>query len=102
MKTKTAKKAARRRYRRVIVMVGAFCVVLSAVMFAGTMNFREKNKAYSAKEAELSRQIEEQKERSDRLEDYSSYVQSDEYARETAKEKLGLMDPGEIIFRPED
>lgn len=99
---RSAQRAARRRYRKVTVMAGIFCIVLTAVMFVGMMHFREKNKAYSVAQAELASQIEEQKERADKLDSYSSYVQSDTYVRETAKEKLGLMDPGEIIFRPQD
>ena len=46
------------------------------------------------------KQIQEEKNRSEEIEDYEEYVKTDEYIKETAEEKLGLVDPDEVIFKP--
>ena len=50
--------------------------------------------------AELQAQIEAEETRSEEIKEYEAYVQTDEYIRETAEDKLHLADPNEIIFRP--
>ena len=47
-----------------------------------------------------SAQIEAEETRSEEIKEYEAYVQTDEYIRETAEDKLHLADPNEIIFRP--
>jgi len=34
------------------------------------------------------------------VKEYEKYVQTDEYIKETAEDKLGLVNPNEIIFKP--
>ena len=48
----------------------------------------------------MEAQIQEEKNRSEEIEDYEEYVKTDEYIKETAEEKLGLVDPDEVIFKP--
>lgn len=98
---RAARRAAQRRYRRVMLFVGVFCLILSGVLAVGMTEYRSKNQEYGVKEAELTRELDVQRQREENLDSYASYVQSEEYTRETAKEKLGLQEPGEIIFRPE-
>ena len=43
---------------------------------------------------------EKELQRAEDLEAERKYVQTDEYIREVAKEKLGLVDPGEILLKP--
>ena len=38
----------------------------------------------------------------EKLKEYEEYVKSDDYIRDVAEEKLGLVDPNEILFRPEE
>ena len=45
-------------------------------------------------------EIEKEKERSSEVEEYQEYVQSDEYVKDVAREKLGLVGPDEIVFEP--
>ncbi len=47
---------------------------------------------------ELQVQIDEQKEMKAALEEKSNYMNSDEYYKELAREKLGLADSEDIIF----
>ena len=64
------------------------------------MTLQAKNKSYKQQEAELKSQINEQKERAEEIKEYEEYVKTDEYIKEVAEEKLGLVDPNEIIFKP--
>ena len=57
----------------------------------------QKNNAYKAQEEELAAQI-KGKRSSEEVKEYEKYVQTDEYIKETAEDKLGLVNPNEIIF----
>ena len=38
--------------------------------------------------------------RAEEVKAYEEYVKTDEYIKDVAEEKLGLVDPNEIIFKP--
>ena len=50
----------------------------------------------------LQEQIDEQKEIRQGLDEKSEYVNSDEYYKELAREKLGLANDGDIIFKKQN
>ena len=54
------------------------------------------------READLERRIERQIERSAEIEAYEKYTKTRKYFEEVAKEKLGLIYEGEILFRNEN
>ena len=60
---------------------------------------RAKEKSYLAQETELKKQIDEEKARSQEIDDMEAYVGTDEYVEEIAKEKLGLVNENEIILK---
>lgn len=76
-------------------------VMLAVVLAVGSMSLREKNERYKAQQAELETQLEEQKARGEEIEALEEYVGSDEYVEDVAKEKLGLVNPNEILFQAE-
>ena len=88
------------RYKRSMVGISLILLLLVGVVSVNSVMLRAKNKEYKAQEAELEAQIQEEKERSEEIKDYEEYVKTDEYIKETAEEKLGLVDPNEIIFKP--
>ena len=49
--------------------------------------------------AELEQQIAEEEQRTKDIEEYSKYTKTDEYVEEVARDKLGLVKQGEIIFK---
>ena len=49
---------------------------------------------------EVAALIKEDEKRSEDVKEYDKYVQTDEYIKETAEDKLGLVNPNEIIFKP--
>lgn len=77
-------------------------VLLLCVLTVNAVTLQAKNKDYIRQEAELQAQIEEQKARAEEIKEYEQYVKTDEYIKEVAEEKLGLVDPDEIIFKAVD
>ena len=55
---------------------------------------------YQQKEEELTRKVQDEENRTKELEEYKVYVQTKQYAEEVAKEKLGLVNPDEILLKP--
>ena len=47
-------------------------------------------------------QIAEEEERTKEIEEYAKYTQTKKYIEEVAKDKLGLVYEGEIIFKDEN
>lgn len=99
-----------RRYQRyqkkMSPMTIAGVIVLTLVM-CGTFGYKQY--ALGVQKTEYASQIKELKkqkkklvsERED-LKSFADYVQTDEYAEEVAREKLGLVHKDEILFVPEE
>ena len=91
-RTADRRNAGRRRsahlhsYKKSVLMICTVLVFLSGVLAVGAVKLYAKNNAYKAQEEELK--------------EYEKYVQTDEYIKETAEDKLGLVNPNEIIFKP--
>lgn len=84
-----------------VLGISGVIVMLAIVLSVGSMSLREKNERYKAQQAELETQLEEQKARSEEIDGLEEYVGSDEYVEDVAKEKLGLVNPNEILFQAE-
>lgn len=54
---------------------------------------------YEAKAAALETAIENEKDRTEEIEELEKYMQTDEYAGQIAREKLGLVKDNEIVFQ---
>ena len=63
---------------------------------------RKSDQEYQIKEELLQAQLDQEKERAEDLEEYKVYVKTKQYAEEVAKERLGLVNPDEILLKPED
>lgn len=85
-----------------MAMIGITFVVMSmaVAMHIRGETLREKDQAYQIKEEELTRQLEEESRRAEELEEQRIYVQTKEYIEKVAKEKLGLVNPDEILLKP--
>ncbi|MEE1314800.1 MAG: septum formation initiator family protein [Faecalimonas sp.] len=84
-----------------VLGISGVIVMLAAILSVGSISLRKKNEAYKAQEAELTAQLEEQAERSEEIDELDEYVGTDEYVEDVAKDKLGLINPNEILFRAE-
>lgn len=94
------RKSGLKHHRRSIFLICAVLVFLSVVLAVGSVKLHTKNEQYKAQEKELEAQIKEEEERSEEVKEYQEYVKTDEYIKETAEDKLDLVDPNEITFKP--
>ncbi|MCR5545420.1 MAG: septum formation initiator family protein [Lachnospiraceae bacterium] len=77
-------------------LIAGFVVTVMVIQIS---NLYQKNAAYAAEESKLQNELEAQEEKQEELENYESYIQSDEYKESVAQSKLGLVHENEIIFR---
>ena len=99
-KNKNSRKtAAARQSKRTILGITAVVCVLMAVQGS---SLRGKLAANENREQELQQQIDAEQQRTEEIEDLQDYMKSDEYAEKTAREKLGLVKDGEILFKEAD
>lgn len=80
--------------------VVAACMFLIFNIKVGSL--RKKKAFYEERERILAQQLESENQRAAELEQYRIYVQTKEYVEKTAKEKLGLVKPDEILLKPEE
>lgn len=89
-----------RRHKRSVIVITAILILLTGTLSVNAVGLYRKNKVYKQQEVELKAQIEEEKARAKEVEEYEAYVKTDEYIKDVAEDKLGLVDPNEIIFKP--
>lgn len=57
---------------------------------------------YQVREQNLEQLVASEKKRTQELQERKIYVKTKQYAEEVAKEKLGLVNPDEILLKPAD
>ena len=87
------------RHKRSILCISSVIILLVVVVSVSGVTLQAKNKAYIAQEQELQKQIDEEKARAQEIDELEQYVGTDEYVEQTAKDNLGLVHEGEIIFK---
>lgn len=93
----------RRRDHRLGMMLAVTVVlILMTIVAVKSIELRTKLEAHRAREAELETRIEQQIKRSEEIVAYEKYTKTRKYFEEVAKDKLGLIYDGEIIFRNGD
>ncbi len=73
--------------------------MLIAVMAVDGSSLVKKKMANEEKIESIQEQIDKEKQRADELVEYEKYTKTKKFAEEIAKQKLGLVHEGEIIFR---
>lgn len=90
----------RKRHNRLGMMLITLCVLLLMVVVGvGSQGLRAKQEKYAAREQALDQQIAAEMARTEELAEYEIYTRTDAFVEEVAKDKLGLVYEGEIIFR---
>lgn len=101
--TKREREQRRKRQKRsaILGMVFAMLVVvgLGVLLWNGKKNIEAKNVEYEKQIKELQEQVDEEKQRTEELNEYKKYVHTKKFAEEIAKDKFGLIYPDEIIFK---
>jgi cell division protein DivIC len=100
-----ARKAAYRKKRQNkmgMLLVTTVVLMMLLVVTVKSVELREKRALYMAKEEALMEEIESEQERTEEIAEYEKYTQTKKYVEDVAKEKLGLVYDGEIIFKDEN
>lgn len=92
----------KRQNRLGMFLVTIVVLMLLVVVSINSVGLRQKKESYLERERALQEQIDAEEERSEQIEEYRKYTQTKKYVEEVAKEKLGLVNEGEIIYKPEE
>ena len=74
-------------------------VVLTLIMSVQIGHLYQVNEGYKQDEKTKQAQLNDEHERSTHLHENEAYVASDQYIVDTAKSKLGMTYPDEIVFK---
>ncbi|HIV91577.1 MAG TPA: septum formation initiator family protein [Candidatus Eisenbergiella stercoravium] len=83
-------------------LVTIVVLMLLVVVSINSVGLRQKRESYREREQALQEQIDAEEERAEQIEEYRKYTQTKKYVEEVAKDKLGLVNEGEIIYKPEE
>lgn len=100
MKRKIAyRKKVQNRFSMVLVSLVVLMIVL--VVAVKSVELNKKRDELLTKEQQLNEQYEAEKKRTESIEEFRTYTQTKRYAEEVAKDKLGLVYEGEVVFKEE-
>ncbi|WP_442855551.1 septum formation initiator family protein [Clostridium sp. Marseille-P2415] len=85
-----------------MALIGITFVVfsLAVIVTLKGVTLKEKEQEYRLRLENLQAQVDKEQERAKELEEYRVYVQTKQYIEEVAKQKLGLVNPDEILLKP--
>ena len=97
-----SKRRRRDRWGNRMAMLGLTLVVGSLAVVVGIRggSLSAKDEEYRIKEERLEAQLADEQRRAEQLEEERVYVQTKQYIEKVAKEKLGLVNPDEILLKP--
>ena len=75
---------------------------ITVVVHIGGASLRERDLEYQAREQALEKSLAKEEARAAELEEYRVYVQTKQYIEKVAKEKLGLVNKDEILFKADE
>ena len=94
-------KVRKRSNRLVGVIICILVVGIFMVFFTRTKELKAQNEAAGQEIEQLQQAVQEEEDRTKYLEDYAKYVNTKQYVEDMAREKLGLIYPGELVFKAE-
>lgn len=98
-------KAVRRRKRNNypgMVVISAVALILLCWMLMESRDLSNRLAINEARVAELKLSIENENARTKEIKELKEYMQTDEFAEEMARERLGLVKENEIVFKEEN
>ena len=93
------RRRASRGNRMGMLIIAAVVTLLIATMLVQSYKLKNKISTYQTSNAALQEQIEAEKGRAIEYETLPDYIESDDYTEKVAREKFGLVYPGEIVFK---
>ena len=98
--SKKRKKKRKVRYNSLGMLAIALVVlVLLGGLMLKSNDLQERLTGYDAKAATLQQKIEDEQTRTEEIDKLKKYMETDEYAEEVAREKLGLVKDNETVFK---
>ncbi len=100
--TKRSRAQKKDKWGNRMAMLGITMVVLSLALVVNIKgsSLKSIDRDYQMRLDSLNEIKEQEERRARELEEERKYVQTKEYIKEVAKEKLGLVDPDEILLKP--
>ena len=98
------KAAYRKRHqnRFSMFLVSLVVLMIMVVVAVRSVELKQKIAGYDTQIASLSTQIEAEQARTEQIAEYGKYTQTMAYYIEVAQDKLGLVFPGEILFKEDN
>ena len=84
-----------------MILVTLVVLLIMAVVAIGGIEVKHKIEGYDIKAAQLEAEIAAEEQRKEEISQYKIYTQTKAYYEEVAKDKLGLVYEGEIMFKQE-
>ncbi len=81
-----------------IVIIG----LIAAFIYKDEQSMRKQEQSYIERETSLSKQIDEEEQRTKTLNERKKYVTTDQYIEEVARNELGLINPDEILIKAKE
>ncbi len=102
MKSKKGKAQKKDNWGNRVALIGVTLVVLSLAVVVNikSASLKQRDLEFQIREENLEAEKQSELDRKAALEEREIYVQSKQYIEEVAKEKLGLVNPGEILLKP--
>lgn len=91
----------RHQNRFSMFLVTLVVLMIMVVVAVDSVELHRKIDEQTSKETELLAQKEAEEVRAEEIEEYRKYTQTKRYVEEVAKDKLGLVYEGEILFKEE-
>ena len=92
----------RHQNRFSMFLVTLVVIMIMVAVAVQSVELEQKIEAYAAREEQLKEQIAAEDQRTQEIEEYRKYTQTKAYVEEVAKDKLGLVYEGEILFKEDD
>ncbi len=92
----------RHQNRFSMFLVTLVVMMVMTVVAVRSVGLQQKIDAKQAELAQVEAEIEEEKERTLEIEEFAKEVQTKGYIENIAREKLGLVYEGEILFKQDD
>ena len=102
MARKRAAYRKRHQNRFSMFLVSLVVLMIMVVVAVRSVELKQKIAGYDTQIASLGAQIEAEQARAEQIEEYGKYTQTMAYYIEVAQDKLGLVFPGEILFKEDN
>lgn len=83
-----------------VVAIGFVVMLLLCVLSVQTVQLKATEDEYRARQAALKQELTKEETRTEDLEEYRVYVQTKEYIESAARQRFGLVSPGEVLIKP--